>query len=275
MRRGLTKLFISDVSPLSCNHLYTKYENMIDDVRRKKLLQCVNEEDRRRSLIAGYLIQAGVKEWLYGESGLQADAAPLSLAYTYGDNGKPYLKDYKDMHFSLSHSGRYVICAFSGHEIGADIQEHRSVKDGLAERFYSEEDKRLLESMGAKAGFYKIWSIKEAFMKLTGEGMGQGLESTVVEPDTEGMEMYKQYGAGQLWNSGRIRKKAQIIQKQPISGMGGMSKEEGCRNRGTRKKDRAYFTLCDILEEYSIAVCSYEKVSDINIEIVKIREERV
>lgn len=251
----MIKLYIAGIEGLSDKDCFMKYESMIDDARREKLRQCRKEEDKKRSLLAGYLIQLGVKERLYMESGLQAEAAPLSLSYIYGENGKPYLKEYGNIFFSLSHSGNYVLCAFSEREIGADIQEHRSVKEGLADRFFSKADKQLMERLGTDAGFYDIWSVKEAFMKLTGEGMQQGLSATQMIPDKPetGMTVNSsRHRLPQAWKRG-------IIEKT----------EDGSY-RQSRKNDSAHFILCDTIDSYSIAVCSYEKAADIDSNMVKI-----
>lgn len=179
----MIKIYISDTAALDNCEVFEYYKNMVDDTRKSKIEKCRNEEDKKRSLLAGYLIQVGVREWIGEESGLQ-NAMPLSLAYTYGENGKPYLMNVGNLHFSLSHSGSYVVAAFSEHEVGIDIQHHKPMKEKIAERFFSQEDNALLkqlEATGDGEGFYRIWAIKEAYMKLTGEGLRQGLHTTMLE----------------------------------------------------------------------------------------------
>lgn len=181
----MIKIYKSDTAALDDREVFEAYKKMVDDTRKAKIEKCRNEEDKKRSLLAGYLIQVGVREWIGEESGLQ-NAMPLSLSYTYGENGKPYLVGIPNLHFSLSHSGSYVVVAFSEREVGIDIQHHRPMKEKIAERFFSEEDNALLrqlEAAGDGEGFYRIWAIKEAYMKLTGEGLRQGLHTTMLEKD--------------------------------------------------------------------------------------------
>ena len=56
-------------------------------------------------------------------------------------HGKPYIPGEPDFHFSISHSGNYLLLAICRtHEIGADLQEIRPVKPGIdavASRFFS------------------------------------------------------------------------------------------------------------------------------------------
>ena len=232
----MLRVYIADTAALSEESIFWDYMDRVDETRQEKVWQCRNEEDRKRSLLAGYLIQVGMKNWIDKGGGLQEDAAPLSLVYTYGENGKPFLRDYREVCFSLSHSGKYVIGAFSNQEVGIDVQKHRGMRSGMAERFFTEEDNALLKHLGAEhaiENFYRIWTVKESYMKLTGEGMRQGLDATVVEPEGEDLRC------------GRVLRK----------------------NEKTKK---AYFITSDRLEEYSIAVCSYEKLTDIYIKEVEI-----
>ena len=232
----MLKIYVADTAALSEESVFWDYMDRVDETRQEKVWQCRNEEDRKRSLLAGYLIQVGVRNWMNGEGGQQEDAAPLSLAYTYGRNGKPFLKDYGEVCFSLSHSGKYVMGAFSNHEVGSDVQKHRETRLDMAERFFADEDKALLERLGAENvsdNFYRIWTVKESYMKLTGEGMRQGMDATVVEPSGEGLHL------------GRILRK-------------------------DKKTENAYFVVSDKLSEYSMAVCSYDKLADIYIKEIKI-----
>ncbi|TCL60107.1 4'-phosphopantetheinyl transferase [Kineothrix alysoides] len=242
----MNRLYIADIAALSDEAVYFTYFQKIDAVRQEKVRQCRNETDRKRSLLAGYLLQAGVADIQVQESGLQADAIPLSFAYSFGENGKPYFNNYPDIYFSLSHSGDYVICAISEEEVGADIQEHRKVKSGIAARFFSGEDKKTLEQAGAAGGmnsvevFFRMWSIKEAHMKLTGKGMQQGMDTSVIH-------FAEERNAEREYASGRVVCKGQ-------------------------EKDIAYFHICDKMEKYSIAVCSYSEIADITIKEIMLAE---
>ncbi len=244
----MIRLYIADIAALSDETVYGTCLQKIDAVRQEKVRQCRNETDRKRSLLAGYLLQAGVADIQAQESGLQADAIPLSFAYSFGENGKPYFNNYPDIYFSLSHSGSYVICAISEEEVGADIQEQREVKSGIAARFFSGEDKKTLERMGAAGGkdsvemFFRMWAIKEAHMKLTGKGMRQGMDTSVIY-------FAKERNAEREYASGRV-----VCEGQ--------------------EKDIAYFQICDKMEMYSIAVCSYSEIADITIKEIMLAELR-
>ena len=119
------------------------------------------------------------------------DAAVLSLAREYcalsglpeGDftlarteRGKPYFPNYPSVLFSVSHSGGIFACAFSGEPVGVDIQEYKNRPDEaercrkIAARFFHRDEIDALDADTVSA-FYNIWTAKEAYVKLTGQGI--------------------------------------------------------------------------------------------------------
>ena len=113
----------------------------------------------------------------------------LDLKMYYGGNGKPYLENYP-FYFNLSHSGNYVVCAISPREVGVDIQEYRQVDmERLAKRFFSKEEQNALKvcTKGKEQYelFYQLWTRKEAYGKLTGEGIAAVIDkSTLLKEGT-------------------------------------------------------------------------------------------
>lgn len=97
-----------------------------------------------------------------------------------GTYGKPYFPSHPDIHFSVSHTSGIWICAFADCEVGCDVQDHRANDkperlERLAKRWFSENERRYLEECGYEpAEFYRIWSRKEAYVKFTGTGIGEG-----------------------------------------------------------------------------------------------------
>lgn len=111
--------------------------------------------------------------------------APVEAEYTYGEKGKPYFKK-EPIYFSLSHSGNYVFGVFSEREIGADIQYGKpDYSERIVSRFFTEKEQKLWQSCSGKEPrrrlFYKLWTRKEAYGKLTGGGIVAGLQTDVPE----------------------------------------------------------------------------------------------
>lgn len=100
---------------------------------------------------------------------------PVPVSYRCGPKGKPDFENGPG-HFNLSHSGSLVCGVFAQEEIGVDIQRMNPLKDmHLAERYFSERERETLAACEDREHrerlFYRIWVRKEAYGKLTGEGI--------------------------------------------------------------------------------------------------------
>lgn len=92
-----------------------------------------------------------------------------------GKLGKPYLKGYPHIHFSISHCKGLVICLISSENCGADAERIRSYFPKVAARVFSEKETELINSLGESEKnrcFTLLWTLKEAYGKFTGRGIG-------------------------------------------------------------------------------------------------------
>lgn len=103
---------------------------------------------------------------------------PWDAHIAYGEFGKPCLSDYPDVHFNISHSGRYVACVVCNKSVGVDVQEITSYRPDVATKVCSNVELTQIEASGNQAAeFTKIWTIKEAYLKMLGLGIGHGLQA--------------------------------------------------------------------------------------------------
>lgn len=90
--------------------------------------------------------------------------------------GKPYLAEWPDIHFSISHSGGFWACAVSHAEVGLDLQEVKNAREEkLARRFFHPSEIAWLTEHGFEE-FFRLWAYKESYVKFTGVGMRDGLD---------------------------------------------------------------------------------------------------
>ena len=101
------------------------------------------------------------------------------LSRDKGKYGKPCFRIHPEVRFNISHSGDLVICAVSDFEIGIDIQEKsRMNTDRIAKKIMSSaEHKKYLESSERQDFFYRVWVMKESYVKWTGDGITRELHS--------------------------------------------------------------------------------------------------
>ena len=93
--------------------------------------------------------------------------------------GKPYI-DLCKVHFSVSHSGELFAFIAADRPVGIDIQQRKgSNADKIAERYFSDREKEYVKENG-EAGFFTVWTRKEAYSKLTGEGIAEIIRGTEV-----------------------------------------------------------------------------------------------
>ena len=106
--------------------------------------------------------------------------APESIVFDKNESGKPYAVN-ADVFFSISHSGDTVICAVSENEIGTDIEKIKNIRIRIAEKFATEAE---LEYIGDDINrFFEIWTLKEAFFKCKGTGLGADIKSVSFRVD--------------------------------------------------------------------------------------------
>lgn len=94
----------------------------------------------------------------------------------YGSWGKPYLTHKNRLYFNISHSGDYVLYAFTcGYEVGIDLEYVNAnlALDEMVKTIFSKADLRCWESLENKdkfKNFFEYWTYKEAFLKADGKG---------------------------------------------------------------------------------------------------------
>jgi len=111
------------------------------------------------------------------------------LVIDTSEKGKPYLASHPHIHFNISHSGDWVVIAFSSAEVGVDVEKIRDVNLRIAQRFFSVEEKQQLFSLPAKKQmdyFFDLWTLKESFLKAIGTGLTKPLKSFTIKQTDKG-----------------------------------------------------------------------------------------
>lgn len=111
-----------------------------------------------------------------------------TLSYGVETGGKPYLTDYPEVHFNLSHSGDWVVVAVSNEFVGIDVEKRvptDKCKD-IAKRFFHPEeimDLDLYKDAMLGWRFLHYWTCKEAYVKYLGTGLRTPLNQFCVEEE--------------------------------------------------------------------------------------------
>ena len=142
--------------------LFERAIHIFPKERREKALSYKQPLDRKCCAISYLLLLYGLRE----HSGIKAPE------FHYGANGKPYLLNYPNVYFNISHCRHACVCAVSNKEIGVDVQDVRPYRASTARKVCCQTELSLLEDSPDKARtFAKIWCMKEAYVKMTGDGI--------------------------------------------------------------------------------------------------------
>ncbi len=136
------------------------------------------------------------------------DQQPEKIRIKKAEHGKPYLADYPELVFNLSHSAGTMVLAVGWNcRLGVDIEccKSRSGMAGLVDKCFGIEEiaywSRLPEAQKIPE-FYRYWTRKEAFVKATGRGIALGLDCCVINPErqTEFLRVPPGYGPASVWH---------------------------------------------------------------------------
>lgn len=156
---------------LKCTENINNYRNLLRKERLEKAASFKRPKDGLLSIGAGLLLRHAMSEY-----GISYDDSLFSR----NEFGKPFIPDCP-FHFSLSHSGQYALCAVSDREIGCDIQLITDNRESIAHRFFHPNEISYLNSISdedrRRIAFFRIWTIKESYVKLDGRGLSCPFDS--------------------------------------------------------------------------------------------------
>ena len=179
----MTKLYLCDIS----NFIKEAKENekflegFFDKIGVERMQYILNKkkaEDRARSLGAALLL-------LFA---LQKEIPEIKTLpdFSYKENGKPYIKQYPDLYFNISHTKNIITCVISGVEVGVDIEHVRKISETTINKVFSENEQKLAGF--SMDGYIRLWTMKEACAKFSGAGLSAILDG--IEILEKGNEKY-------------------------------------------------------------------------------------
>ncbi|MGD8860985.1 MAG: 4'-phosphopantetheinyl transferase superfamily protein [Myxococcales bacterium] len=151
---------------------------LLDEGERARRERFRFERDRQAYLVAHALARSVV--------GRHVDCDPGSLRFEVGEHGKPELvrsEAEPRVRFNLSHTEGLVACAVSlEHDLGVDVEHaQREVDvDGVARSVFSSVERGDLDRFddaARRARFFEYWTLKEAYVKAVGRGIGMPLRA--------------------------------------------------------------------------------------------------
>jgi 4'-phosphopantetheinyl transferase len=171
---------------------------LLDDTERARAARFAFDEDRQSYVAAHALLRLELSH--------RAGRSPQEWRFAATALGKPFLLDPpRDIRFSLSHTrGMVAVAVAEGVEIGVDVEsvDRRAESMKLATRFFAPDEVARLAAVEGAARrdlFFAIWTLKEAVVKATGQGLSRALDSFSVTTDPPRVTMFD--GSGQQWSA--------------------------------------------------------------------------
>ncbi len=111
-------------------------------------------------------------------------------AFEYNEHGKPFLKEYPHIYFSISHCKDAVGCFMADRPCGLDIEHIRKTKEDLIRHTMSaEEANAIFSAPFPDIAFTRLWTQKEAVLKLAGTGIIDDLHHVLAPDNLQGISL--------------------------------------------------------------------------------------
>lgn len=175
----------------------------------------LSDDERRRA--AGFATRRLADESVIQRATLRSvlaaylDQAPAEIAIVAEAQGKPVLAQRgSNLAFNLSHSGDWLLIGVARkRHIGVDIQIERANTRclDLARRFFAEDEAQMLAVLPPDEQtrrFFALWTLKEAYLKATGEGISGGLHRVRITLNERGEAQLADADARDQWQLRRL-----------------------------------------------------------------------
>ncbi|NKF08853.1 4'-phosphopantetheinyl transferase superfamily protein [Clostridium gasigenes] len=206
-----------------------RYSKLLDNIspeKKERVYRYIRNEDKIRALFSEILIRHIIIKTLKYRN--------EDIKFEYNKYGKPCLINDKNFHFNISHSGEYIAVIVDNKEVGVDVEKIGDMEIiDLAKRFYTKSEYEYIvkqDEIQQANTFYKIWTLKESYVKFAGKGLSIPLDSFTFSKR----------------NDGNI-----ILQDN-------------------NESDKfVYFLSYDITNEYIVSVCSLNEIKDLELTYIE------
>lgn len=147
----------------------------LSDQRREQALRYKHDLGQRTCAAAYLLLCQGLRE----EYGITEKPV-----FEYGEHGKPFIVGHPDIHFNLSHCREAAVCFVGDRPVGIDVESMRRCSDSLISyTMCARECEQIRQSDDPTLAFIRLWTMKEAVLKLTGQGITNNIREVLDRTD--------------------------------------------------------------------------------------------
>jgi 4'-phosphopantetheinyl transferase len=130
------------------------------------------------------------------EASLRYGVHPAEIHIDFHEKGKPFFFFFFELKFNITHGGNLIAVAFcNDREVGIDVEANdRKVNLMIAERYFTPVEVKFLQKTLPQQrlhAFLRLWTIKEAYLKMTGAGLLRPLDSFEIQHGNEKIIIYE------------------------------------------------------------------------------------
>jgi len=185
--------YISDITDAT---LWPRYDALLSAGERARQLRFHFARDQRRYLVTRALVRTVLSRY--------APVRPQEWIFSVGPRGRPDIcspRTSPPIEFNIAHSADLVLVGVtSGRTIGIDAEgiATREVDIEGLDRYFTTEERAALLALAPEARrqrFFELWTLKESYLKATGEGLALALDAFRFElPGEQGLTMHMRPG---------------------------------------------------------------------------------
>lgn len=137
--------------------------------RQAEILKFRFNADRNRTAYGELLVRHLLSE--------RTGMAMENISFVRDKLGKPFCRQ-SEFQFNISHSGKWVVCSIGKVLNGVDVETSQEIDMAIAKEHFLLNEYNHLQMMPDEernAALLKLWTVKESYLKYTGEGLSGGL----------------------------------------------------------------------------------------------------
>lgn len=171
--------YIADTSTLADETLFNRLSGLVSDERRGKMDRMRFSKDKSLSLGVELLLMRACADFGVDYS---------KQRILYDEYQKPRFAE-GNVHFNLSHSDDRVMCVMAPDRVGCDVEHITDIDLDIAKNFFFKEEYAAIAKRRTRPEmndtFFRLWTLKESFMKCTGLGFHLPLNEFSVSIETD------------------------------------------------------------------------------------------
>lgn len=171
----MLKTYMVNIDSNLENDAFSSLLNYVSEDKKVQVRKFYHFEDSQRALIGNVLSRYALCKNLHIKN--------KDITLGTNEYGKPFLLGENKIHFNISHSGNWVVCAISDYPVGIDVEVIKPTDCQIAKRFFSKDEYAALKKQPddeKQAYFFKLWTLKESYIKAVGKGLSIPLDSFTV-----------------------------------------------------------------------------------------------